>query len=61
MDENVYLPKAFLPEDIYLGNLPKDFRKTRREKKMDRPTKTNDNNKKNNWQDNNDKRNTLKA
>ena len=42
LDGNFYPLKAFVTEEIYLGSLYKSFWDTRREKKMDRLTKTDD-------------------
>ena len=55
-----YLLKAFVPEEIYLGKLPKFFRDVRRDKKMHRSTKTYEASKNKNWQENNIERKTLK-
>ena len=54
-----YPLKAFVPEEIYLGELPKVFWGSRREKKMGISLKPDEKNK--NWRDNNCVRITVKA
>ena len=50
-----------MPEDIYLGKLPKYFWDARRENNMDQLTKTYKTNKNNNWREKNYELKSLKA
>ena len=49
LDGKFYPIKAFVPEDIYLGRLSKDFGGERREKKMGQSTKIDETSKNKNW------------
>ena len=40
LDGKLYPLKAFVPEEIYLGKLPKDFQDALRENNMDQSTNT---------------------
>ena len=59
--ENLYPLKAFVPEKIYLGRLPKSFRDVRREKKTDQSTKLGKTSNTNNWQEKVHDRKSLKS
>ena len=61
LDGEFYPLKAFVPNHIYLGKLPKTFRDAHKEKKMDWSTNTYETSKNKNWRENNCERKTLKA